>query len=250
MRKQSRRRQHWQNIVVHLASKVLASLLLPYYCMTELQSISSAKNFVPKCIPNNFWESAPAVYLLNNNIWPYYILFMFCVSYEWAFFVYQIQGCQLCIVGYTDFFCQVMKKCAKKSQVQWYTKTKSWSRAVEWNFATGYRDFSHFSGQVSRKTNVITFCGLAGSSTWLVAVAGTTLAALSLASKVMTQAATIRKPGRRNKQKLNLSKTLLRIWITLPMHHQLKKRQCKKMSNTSSYSLFSCVGCIWSPLRF
>ena len=131
-----------------------------------------------------------------------------------------------------------MKKCAKKSQVQWYTKTKSWSRAVEWNFATGYRDFSHFSGQVSRKTNVITFCGLAGSSTWLVAVAGTTLAALSLASKVMTQAATIRKPGRRNKQKLNLSKTLLRIWITLPMHHQLKKRQCKKMSNTSSYSLF------------
>ena len=87
-RKQSRRRQHWQNIVVHLASKVLASLLLPYYCMTELQSISSAKNFVPKCIPNNFWESAPAVYLLNNNIWPYYILFMFCVSYEWAFFVY------------------------------------------------------------------------------------------------------------------------------------------------------------------
>ena len=44
----------------------------------------------------------------------------------------------------------------------------------------------------------------------MVAVAGTTLAALSLASKVMTQAATIRKPGRRNKQKLNLSKTLLR----------------------------------------
>ena len=57
--------------------------------------------------------------------------------------------------------------------------------------------FPIFGGQVNRKTKVITFCGLAGSSTWLVAVAGTTLAALSLASKVMTQAATIRKPGRR-----------------------------------------------------
>ena len=34
------------------------------------------------------------------------------------------------------------------------------------------------------------------SSLLLPVVAGTTLAALSLASKVMTQAATIRKPGR------------------------------------------------------